>query len=56
MDHSVKEYLDDNEQVLVSEEHQVFQRRVYARFGRSINVRAGMRKQMEELDEPTNSK
>ncbi len=40
--HSVEKYLYDNEQVLMCEEHQVFERCIYACLRGCVDIRTGM--------------
>ena len=52
--HTVQEYLDDDEEILVGEKHKVLQRGIDAGFGWRIDVWASMGKEMEKLNETSN--
>lgn len=54
--HSVEKYLYDNEQVLMCEEHQVFERCIDACLRGCVDIRTGMSQQVKELNEASNGK
>ncbi len=55
-DHAVQKYLDDDEKILVGEEHEVFEAGIDGGFGWRVDVRACMREKVEELDETADCK
>jgi len=55
-DHAVQKYLDDDEEVLVGEEHEIFEAGIDGGFGWRVDVWAGVREKVEELDEAADSK
>ncbi len=54
-DHTIEKDLNNDQQVLMREEHKVLQAGVDAGLSRSINLLGGMCEQVEKLDQTANS-